>query len=208
MEIALKKMTGIILAGGKNSRMGTNKAFLEIDGIRLINRTVSIFRRIFDEIIIVTNSPLSYLDQKVTLVTDIYKNKGALGGLYAGLFFAAHQHAFVCACDMPFLDSAFIEYMVKKLDNYDIIVPDAGDGLQPLHAIYGKECLPIIKNFFNHDKLKITDLYKGLQTLIIQEDIINTFDPQKRMFININTYEQLQRVTGVDNKIAMGDPLG
>ena len=72
-----KDMTGIILAGGKNSRMGVNKAFLPIDGIRLIEKTLDIYRQIFNEIIIVTNDPLSYTEFSETLiVTDIYKEKG------------------------------------------------------------------------------------------------------------------------------------
>jgi molybdopterin-guanine dinucleotide biosynthesis protein A len=82
-----KDMTGIILAGGKNSRMGTNKAFLEINGIRLIDNILAIYKKIFSEIIIVTNDPLSYTEfSETVIVTDIYKEKGALGGIYTGYF--------------------------------------------------------------------------------------------------------------------------
>jgi molybdopterin-guanine dinucleotide biosynthesis protein A len=76
-------ITGIILAGGKNTRMGANKAFLEINGIRLIDRTLNIYRRLFSEIIIVTNDPPAYLEfTDAVIVTDIYKGKGPLGGFY------------------------------------------------------------------------------------------------------------------------------
>ncbi len=174
--------------------MGTNKAFLEIDGQRLIDRTVGIFRQLFAEIIIVTNAPLSYLDQNVTLVADVFQNKGALGGLHTGLFFASHNQAFVCACDMPFLNGAFIEFMIRQADNYDIVVPDAGDGLQPLHGIYGKRCLPVMENLLTKNKLKIINIYKGLKTLVIQESLIEPFDLDKKMFLNVNTYEDLQKI--------------
>src|SRR3989304_6975746 len=104
-------MTGIILAGGRNTRIGTDKAFLEINGVRLIDRTIAIFQGIFEEIIVVTNSPLSYLDQNVTIVTDILENKGALGGLHTGLFFTSSHHAFVCDCVIQFLYGSFIKYI-------------------------------------------------------------------------------------------------
>lgn len=188
-------MTGVILAGGKNSRIGTNKAFLVVHGTRIIDRTVGIFKDIFAEVIIVTNEPLAYLDQNVTIVTDILPDKGALGGLYTGLFFASHNRVFVCACDMPFIDKKFIEYMISQGGSYDVVSPDAGDGLQPMHAIYDKKCLPEMKSLLDQGKLKITALYKTGRTFTIRGDIIDTFDSGKKMFLNVNTYDDLQRIT-------------
>lgn len=190
-------MTGIILSGGKNSRMGTNKAFLEIGGERLIDRTTRIFKDIFKEIILVTNSPLDYLDHDGVIVADIIKGKGALGGIYTGLFFASHDHAFVSACDMPFLNKAFIEYMVRHTESYDIVVPKRADGLQPLHAVYSKQCLPAIKRVINQDKLKVTGFYKGLKTLEIPEDVMKSFDPEVKMFINVNTRGDLEQISSL-----------
>jgi len=84
-----KEITGIILSGGKNSRMGVNKAFLELDGQRLIDKILDIYKNIFSEIIIVANDPLSYTEFSDTIiVTDIYKGKGPLGGIYTGLFYS------------------------------------------------------------------------------------------------------------------------
>ena len=116
-------MTGVILSGGKNRRMGENKAFLQVNGERLIDRTVRLFRAVFQEVIIVTSSPSDYLDQDAVIVTDILPGKGALGGIYTGLFYAAEEHAFIAACDMPFLNRSFLEYMVRQTAGYDIIVP-------------------------------------------------------------------------------------
>jgi molybdenum cofactor guanylyltransferase len=192
---ALTAMTGIILAGGKNRRIGTNKAFLTVKGTRLIDRTVGIFKGIFEEVIIVTNDPLAYLDQNVTIVTDILPDKGALGGLYTGLFFASHGRAFVCACDMPFIDAKFIEHLIRQGASYDIVSPDAGDGLQPMHAVYDKKCLPAIKRLLDQGKLKITDVYKSVKTLVIRGDLIDAYDPDKKMFLNVNTPDDLQALT-------------
>lgn len=187
-------MTGIILAGGGNRRMGTEKAFLEIDGIRIIDRTVDLFKSIFEEIIIVTNSPLLHLDHGVTVVTDVFKRSGPLGGIYAGLFFASSSHAFVCPCDMPFLNGAFIEHMIKLTADNDILVPHSGDGLQPLHAIYGKRCLPVAKAMLERGRRKIDDMYKGLKVLTISEDVIDYFDATRKMFFNVNTRDDMEKV--------------
>ena len=79
-------MTGVILSGGKNTRMGENKAFLKMGEERLIDRTVRLFHRVFREVIIVTTRPLDYIDQDATIVTDILPEKGALGGFIPACF--------------------------------------------------------------------------------------------------------------------------
>ena len=192
-------MTGIILSGGKNTRMGTNKAFLEIEGERLIDRTTRIFNDIFQEVILSTNSPLDYLDHDGIIVTDIIQNKGSLGGIYTGLFFSSHEHAFVSACDMPFLNKNFIAYMIERAQGYDIVVPKSPDGLQPLHAIYSRRCLPAIKKLIDSGNLKITGFYRGLKILEIREDIIKTYDPEGKMFMNVNTRLDLEQISSCQN---------
>lgn len=186
-------MTGIILSGGKNIRMGTNKAFIKVDGERLIDRTVRLFKNIFKEVILVTNSPLEYLDQDVKIVTDIIKGKGAIGGIYTGLFYSTLSRSFVSACDMPFLNRSFIEYMITNTRHYDIVIPSPPDGPQPLHAIYSSTCLTHIKKSIDTDKLKVTGFFKRLKVLKIPDDIITTFDSERMMFSNINTKEDLIR---------------
>ena len=187
-------MTGIILSGGKSTRMGTNKALLQVGGERLIDRTIRTFRDIFRETILVTNSPLDYLDQDCTIATDIIKGKGALGGIYTGLFYASCDYAFVAACDMPLLNKSFIEYMIENCESYDIVVPEPADGPQPLHAIYSKRCLPAIKRLIDQDQLKITGFYKGLKTRMIPDHVINRFDSGGKMFFNLNSQKDLEQI--------------
>lgn len=161
----------------------------------MIDRTIGIFKDIFREVILVTNSPLDYLDLDCAIATDIIKGKGALGGIYTGLFFASHDHAFVSACDMPFLNKSFIEYMVEHTESYDIVVPKRVDGLQPLHAIYSKQCLTAIKRIINQDKLKVTGFYRGLNILEISEDVINRFDSKGKMFFNVNSQKDFEQIS-------------
>ena len=188
-----KDMTGIILAGGRNSRMGINKAFLEIDGTRVIDNILAVYQKIFSEIIIVTNDPLSYTEFPETLiVTDIYKEKGALGGIYTGLFYATYDYSFVAACDMPFLNEDFIIYLTEQIDKFDIVVPQLSEGFQPLHAIYSRNCLSHIKKLLIADKLKIAGFYKEVRLLSIPEEKIKPFNKDGRLFLNVNTPEDLK----------------
>jgi len=186
--------TGIILTGGKNTRMGTNKAFLAMEGERLIDRTVRIYRDIFDEIILVTNEPHLYYDIDVTLVTDLVKHKGPLMGIYTGLFYAASDPAFFAACDMPFLSGEFVRYMLEQSRDADIVVPETADGFQPLHAVYAKSCMGPIQHLLNQDKLKVTGFYKGMKSKVIGPDATRRFDPDGRMFLNVNTPEEYEKI--------------
>lgn len=187
-------MTGVILSGGENSRMGANKAFVVMDGERLIDRTLKIFKGLFREVIVVTNAPLDYLDLDVTIVTDIYPGKKALGGIYTGLFYATGPHVFVAACDMPYLNPRFMAWMMQQAPAYDIVVPQSPDGIEPLHAIYAKSCLPPMKRRIIQDRLKVTGFYNGMKYLTISDSILKTFDPDRRMFINVNTPADLDRL--------------
>jgi len=185
-------MTGIILAGGKGHRMGgKNKAFLTVGGKPLIDRILEVYRDLFQEILIVTNSPLDYLFYDCRIVTDMIKEKGSLGGIYSGLSFSSHEHCFVAACDMPFLDRTFIRFMMDRAQAHDIVVPRSPDGFQPLHAVYSRQLIPAMERMIGEDRLKIALLFKKGKTLTISPEAIASFDPGGRMFMNINSDEDL-----------------
>jgi molybdopterin-guanine dinucleotide biosynthesis protein A len=188
-------LTGIILSGGKSVRMGRDKAFIEIDGIPIIQRIYDIFQKIFTEIIIVTNQKEFYSGFKAKIVSDLIINNGALGGLYTGLFFSSNPYSFCVACDMPFLKESMIQYLIKQANGYDVIVPRTEDGLQPLHAVYSKNCLESIKNIIGIGKYKIIDFYPLVKTKIIEESEFISLDINlnlmRESFVNINTPGEL-----------------
>lgn len=187
------KMTGVILAGGQNLRMGENKAFLEINGQRIIDRTRRLFQELFAEVILVTNSPWGFLDLNLRLVADLLPGKGALGGIFTGLFHSSYSHACVVACDMPFLNKEMISYLISLAAKYDIVIPKTDDGLQPLHAIYSQKCLPHMENLLRQGNLKIIDFFHLVRKreVLMKELII--FDPLLKSFFNVNTPEDLAR---------------
>ena len=188
-------MTGIILAGGRAGRMGgINKAFIEVGGERLIDRMLRVYRALFGEIIISTNSPLEYLDFDARIVTDIYRGKGPLGGIHAGLLHATCEHTFVSACDMPYLSESFIGHMIAQADRYDLVVPVTASGYESLHAIYSRRCLPVIESQIERGELKVSHLFKNFKTLEIHGDEIRRFDPEGRLFVNLNRPDDLNQI--------------
>jgi len=188
------KITGIILAGGKNLRMGKNKAFLEVNGERIIDRTKKLFLELFDEVLLVTNSLPDYLGLNLRMVADLHPGKGALGGIYTGLFHASHSHAFVAACDMPFLNKDLIRHLIDLSPGYDIVIPKTEDGLQPLHAIYSQKCLPFMEDLIRKDNLKIIDFFHRVKKRDVLTEEILPFDPKLTSFLNVNTPEDLARI--------------
>ncbi|MBP8984131.1 MAG: molybdenum cofactor guanylyltransferase [Syntrophobacterales bacterium] len=184
-------MTGIVLCGGKSSRMGTNKAFLEVEGERLIDRVVRVLGRHFAEVVLVTRTPIDYQDIDAVIVRDMIPEAGVLGGIYTGLFFSSAENAFVAACDMPFLDDRFIDHMIRRAENYDIVVPMTREGFQPLHAIYSRRCLPEMLRMLERGTLKVSELFNRRHTLVIREDEINKFGAAGNLFLNINTPDDL-----------------
>jgi molybdopterin-guanine dinucleotide biosynthesis protein A len=186
-----KALTGIILSGGKSIRMGENKAFIEIEGVPIIHRIHTLFKNLFLETIIVTNQKDLFSNLESRIYNDLLPQRGVLGGLYTGLFFSSFQYSFCVACDMPFLKEKVIEYLIKDIEGYDVIVPRTTDGLQPLHAIYSKNCLGPIKKVIEQEKFKIIDIYPMVNVKIIKDEEFKSLDPMGESFININTPEEL-----------------
>ncbi|MFN3966635.1 MAG: molybdenum cofactor guanylyltransferase [Endomicrobiia bacterium] len=190
-------MTGIILSGGKNTRIGTNKAFLKIIGMEIIEIIVDKFKDIFEEIIVVTNSTEEYQHLEVKLVKDIIPNKDSLGGLYSGLVNSKNQYNFVVACDMPFVNVELIKFMKSNYNSFDVVVPKLKNGYEPLHAIYSKNCIGPVKKQIERNNLKIIDFFSEVRVKEITEDTIRQFDPQLLSFFNINTEDDYQQALNI-----------
>jgi len=171
--------------------MGKNKAFLKIEGVPIINRICALFNELFQEVIIVTNEKELFKNLHSKIYTDILRNKGALGGLYTGIYFSNFDYSFCVACDMPFIKKPLVEFLVKNIGDEDVIVPRTEDGLQPLHALYSKNCLNPIKKIIEKGKYKIIDFYSIVKVRIIEEEDFIYLDPSRESFINVNTPEEL-----------------
>jgi len=188
------KITGIILSGGRSNRMGENKAFIPIEGVPIIQRIHDLFKELFEEVIIVTNQKDLFSNFDSKIYSDLIPNKGALGGLYTGLFFSSFQYSFCVACDMPFIKKPLVKYLIENTEGQDVVVPRTRDGLQPLHAIYSKGCVDSLKTMIENGKEKIIDLYRLVRVKIVEERDFLHLDPRRESFINVNTPEELRSV--------------
>jgi len=187
-------ITGVILAGGKNIRMGKNKAFLEVHGQRIIDRTAKLFKEIFSQVILVTNTPLEYSYLDIEIVADLIPKSGSLIGIYTGLFYSAYAHSFIAACDMPFLNRKVIEYLITISKYYDVVIPHLPDGYHPLHALYSKRCMKFTEELIGEDNLKIIDFFNKVKVREVTSDEISSLDPTMNAFLNINTPEDLEKL--------------
>ncbi len=182
---------GIILSGGLNSRIGLNKAFLEISGKKIIERTVLLFKEIFEETIIVTKNPLIYQDLDVRITTDVQDITGSLMGVYSGLLSATSEYNFIVACDMPLINEDVARYLINKSSRYDAVIPFCQGRLQPLHAVYSKRCIKPLEDLINSGHMRITRLFEKVKSRKVEEEELKKIDPDFKSFININTKEDL-----------------
>lgn len=187
--------TGVILAGGMNTRFsGQDKAFLSVGGKRIIDHLYCIFNALFDDIILVTNDPYKYLAWDINIVTDLFHVRSSLTGIHAGLFYTLNPFVFFAACDTPFLKRELVETIVNSIEqDVDIVIPETKAGLEPLCAVYSKECLKPVEQHLIHKKLKVQQLFQKRRVKKIPEKILRENDPDLISFFNINTPEDLDK---------------
>jgi molybdopterin-guanine dinucleotide biosynthesis protein A len=183
-------MTGIVLSGGENRRMGTDKAFLKVAGVPLIEHVLRSLKDVFQDIIIVTNVPQRYAAYGVKMVSDAIAVRGPLTGIYSGLLQSSDEYNFVVACDMPYLNSRLISYIAGLAAGNDIVVPSIGGLLEPLHAIYRRQLITVIENEIRQDRKQIRGIFGRAKVRYVTEDEIDRFDPERKSFKNLNTPEE------------------
>jgi molybdopterin-guanine dinucleotide biosynthesis protein A len=188
-------VNSIILAGGKGLRLGCNKAFIELEGENLLKRIISRLSFIGGDIIIVTAGDEQLfqktVNKRVNIVKDIYTAKGPLIGIYSGLVNSNSPFSFVVACDMPFLNRELIIYLMEVSNGFDITIPRLGKYLEPLHAVYSKNCLGAISNLLVDNSLKIDRLLDMVKVRYVEKQEIDDIDPEHLSFFNVNTNTDL-----------------
>jgi len=187
-----------ILAGGKCSRMGgENKAFLRIDNNNILELAINVLDQIFDEIIIVTNSPdeFSSFKDKCEIITDVLKDKGPLGGIYSALLYTKQEALFVVPCDMPYLNTKLIQKEISTFSksNCDALVPRVGKYMEPIHSIFSKRIVNELYSFLNSDQKYY--IRKFLNNIDVQYFNLEDSHFHNQVFTNINTPEELERIS-------------
>jgi molybdopterin-guanine dinucleotide biosynthesis protein A len=190
-----REATGIVLAGGASSRMGRDKALLELGGMTLLEAAVESVSTICEEVIIAGgNRPFQRLPNPSAIwVRDPPGAAGPVAGLAAGLAAASHHTCLVVACDMPFLNTRLLSHLLDSADGCDAAVPLAGGGPQPLHAAYSRNCLPTVEALLRLGATSMKDLLSRLWVRYIPERRCLELDPDGLSWFNMNTTEDFRR---------------
>lgn len=182
------------MAGGRSTRMGRDKALLEIDGEPLIARVVGRLAQITDDVLVVTNEPEKYAvaHERVRVVPDLGgPGKGPLGGIAAAISAAREEAVVVVATDMPFLSVPLLRYLAGLADEADVVVPIIEAGRpETLHAVYGRACLGPIERQLASGRYKITGFFPEMRVREVGVEELRRYDPELHSFMNANTPEE------------------
>lgn len=193
VDLVTEGVTAVILAGGNSSRMKNNKALLPYSGELFIERIHRQLAEIFREVILVTNTPELYRFLPCRIVQDIYPAKCSLAGIHAGLAHSTSPYIFTVACDMPYLNPSLIRLILSRRQGFDVVIPESDGGLEPLHALYGKGCLPEMEKSLAEGCGRIVDCFDPSRVAVVSSAEVAGLDPAFLSFRNINTPEEYFR---------------
>ncbi len=180
------KKSGVILAGGKSSRMKFNKAFAIISGQPVVRIIIDKFKVFFDETLIISNELLLYGDLGLEVCPDVFPGLGPVAGIHSALYHARYDKVFVMGCDMPFMSLEVVNFLFDSLAEYDSVVPELDGRLQPLSAVYSKKCLPVLTACLENDKLKLIRVFEELNACVIPQIELEEFGNPREIFMNVN----------------------
>jgi molybdopterin-guanine dinucleotide biosynthesis protein A len=192
-------VTGVVLAGGRASRMGgRDKAFAAVDGEPIAVRTIRLFRTLFPQVVVATNRPERYRTLDVETVRDAYAYAGCgpLAGIHAAMRIAAHPYVFVAACDMPGLDADVIRFLIGRLGDADAVVPRWDGDIEPLHAVYAVHLLPVVEEALRSGRHAMRDFLPHVRVRWVGEDELRRIRGTARSMLNVNTPEELAALGG------------
>lgn len=196
----MSAITAIVLAGGRGNRLGRDKTVEKIGENSMLQRVADSLSLICDGIVIVIapEQPEPVLTSEAKLVADLYPGKGALGGLYTGLMASDSFYNLVIACDMPFLNPSLLRYIIQVSPGFDVAIPRDKEGrLEPLHALYSRNCLSPIYQQIQRGNLKIDGFLDQVKVRYVEDSEINEFDPRRLSFFNINTSNDLVKARAI-----------
>jgi molybdopterin-guanine dinucleotide biosynthesis protein A len=188
-------VTAFVLAGGKSSRMGSDKAFLRLGDETLLSRALKLAGAVVSEVCIVGDAKKFAAFGRV--VEDVYRDRGPLGGIHAALSGSTTELNLMLAVDLPFVTQKLLQYLLSRaLESGAIVtVPRAGSGsgVQPLCAVYRRGFAEVAEQSLLEGKNKIDSLFARVETCIIEENELVRADFSAEMFRNLNTPKELEK---------------
>ena len=175
---------GYILAGGKSSRMGIDKGLILLNGKAVVQHVIDALIPVMENIVIVSNNP-EYQQFGLGVIEDLVKEIGPAGGIYTALNHSYSQQNFIVSCDMPFIKSEAIKFIIKNSTQHEITLPMHHQSLEPLFGVYSKTCLPKWKELTESGMIELRLLAEQFNFLKLNIDRNNLFN--ELHFLNINT---------------------
>jgi molybdopterin-guanine dinucleotide biosynthesis protein A len=188
----IDSVTGVILAGGKSSRMGKNKALLPYRGKHLIDASIEILSGIFSNVVVSVRERNDYAGHSLPKIVDQYDAIGPIGGICSVLK-SGYSSIFCVACDMPFLNEALITHLCS-IDGFDAVVPVWEGREEVLHAVYSETLIPRLEDGIQSKRYKLTNALSSSNIRYVDQDEVLLYDPSGASFKNVNTpgdYEKL-----------------
>lgn len=187
-----KGITGIVLSGGKSSRMGREKGLCEFNGKMLVQYAIEALKPFCERIIIIANIA-GYEKFSYEVFTDKIKDLGPIGGIYTGLSYSKTEDNFVLSCDMPMISNQLIEYILLNRKQKQIVVPSNDGYFEPLCAFYHYDIYSQLKPAIDHQEYKLVDFIKttNFRELKIDKQL-DFYHPL--LFANINSDKDFQSI--------------
>ncbi len=185
--------TAAILAGGQSRRMGRDKARLKLGSSTLLERVLTAVAPLDAHCMLIANDTDAFAHLQLPIHPDLRPNSGPLGGLYTALTLAPSPTVLLLACDLPFITTPFLRFLLQELGTHQAVVPRGADGLQPMCAAYTHSCRTTIEEALDRGDLRISALFPKIDVRFLQPEQWQTFDPHQLLFTNLNTPEDYQR---------------
>ena len=192
MDLRMENLTAFVLAGGKSTRMGADKAFLELAGRPLIAHAVALAAAVVPQVRIV-GGPEKFAAWG-EVVPDVFADRGPLGGIHAGLQASQTDCNLILGVDLPFVETRLLEFLIEQANACDamVTVPFAAGHFQTLCAVYRKTFLPVGERALFEGRNRVDALFSKVETHVIGEQELAGEGFQPSMFRNLNTQEDWQ----------------
>ncbi len=180
-----------IIAGGRSSRFGSNKALAPWKNKTLIETVTGAARSITEQVFIIANDPRPYLDFGLPVIPDLFPGLGPLSGLHSALYHAESRRIFLLACDMPLVQPDFMAWMMTLKTRASVIIPEGLTGMEPLHAIYHTKLLPLVEERLRNKRLSIRSFVREVPYHLVSKKEVARFCPDMTCLKGANTPDEL-----------------